>query len=359
MGRFLLLVVGGFALVLAIDTASSGETRGRQTSSVALANDASMARQAARSGFAIAERHVTESFGTELDETGVTLDGGQLGSYDARVTSSGASAMDLEVTGRYGSASHTFYASYGTALGIPAALIAHADTVDVAGDPDIGIDGAVNRPPSVPSSGWDPSGFSPIGGVATSTAALGQAMRDDWGGRINRISGSPAFLNEGAPAWTQPLVDEAALHPSAIVRTGTRFRLEEARVGRPDAPAIVVANSGARLRDGSRGYGILIVTGDFTMIDDARWEGIIIVRDTPGVVTRVHIEDEAKIFGTLILHGTDESAGPAPYGAFQLRMLDYARINWSVEPIERLVGLLSALDNLERVQRRMASGPSQ
>lgn len=351
MGRVLLLLVGGAAIAYGIATATSGDARIRQGQHATTTFEESMARQAARSGFAIAERAALESFGTEFAESDVALDDGQLGSYDAEVTASGGGVV-VEVTGRYGSATHRFVAAYDEGFDIPAALIAHAQNVDTEGDPAFGIDGAVHKPPSAPST-WDGSDFSPIGGIATSTSALGTAMRDDLGGRASRITGSPAWKVTETPSWIQDVVDEAPTYPGAIIKATGRYNVIERSVGRPDAPAVVVAREGALLGDGARGYGVLIVTGNFRMIDDARWEGLVIVLDTPGVETTVHIEDDAKIYGVLALHGVDEGAGPAPYGDFLLRMLDTANLNWSADPLIALEGTLPAFSSMRGTRRTM------
>lgn len=357
MGRFLLLLLAGVTLTASYTALNRGGVRVLQTGRVSQSAEESMARQAALSGFDIAERRALSAPDTEWAEAGVPLDGGDLGSYDAEATVDGKTTF-LDVLGRYGRASHAIYASYTRGLGIPATLMAHAGSVDTGGDPEFSINGAVHRPPSVSATGWDGSSHEPVAGIAAATVPLQTEIQAGLGGRISRVSGSPAFTAAAAPEWVQPLVDEALTHPGAIVKSSGRYLLREGRVGSPEAPAVVVAQDGARLEDAARGFGVLIVTGDFTMIDDARWEGIIVVRDTPGERTRVLIEDEARVFGTLILHGNDEAGGPDPVGDYLLRILDTADLLWSAEPIKRLEGQLDALDPVFAPRRVFRGRPS-
>ena len=305
MGRLLLLLVAASAITATTSAVNRHHTRALQTENLAVSESGSLARQAALSGFALADREVREDFGARSKQTDVALDeSGAFGTYDAAVEGV-PDGTRVTVVGRYGKASHQVQALFRETIDFPAALVAYAEALDLTLDRDYAIDGAVHRPPSAPERGWSSAGRKAVAGVAVPSASVEQAFRVEAGDDIGRIRGASAFTNRPAPAWLPALLAEAEAHPAAR-RVGD-FDLNGGQIGSPDAPAIVVAAGKAKLKNNARGYGVLVV-GEGLEMKDARWEGLVVVRTEAGEEREVKMEGGAAVYGALLLYGAEGTA---------------------------------------------------
>lgn len=350
MGRLLLLLVAAGAAAGLTATFGGLDARNRQAGRLAESGELAMARQAALSGFAVLERAVRTDPEGDHSSGEVAVAGPTLGTYETRAAEEG-NGLRVVVTGRYGDAEHRIEAVFEEVPDVPATLVVHAAEAEVSGSDGFSINGAVHRPPSVAADGWFADRYAPAAGVAASSSRLQDVLLDGWGSQRSRITGAPSFAIEEAPAWVHGALREAPRHPAAIVKEGL-FRRAEGRIGSPDNPVVLVANGGAHFEDAFRGYGLLVVSKKLVMWDDARWEGVILVRGGPDAVTPVHLEDESRIYGALVLHGTDGESGAEPRGAFTLRTVDSSDILWSVDPLKRLADTLGFMEDLFVVERR-------
>ena len=305
MGRLLLLLVAASAIATTTAAVNRHHAREHVRGHYAASEQGTLARQAALSGFAVADRGVRADFGGRSSRAGVALGGGQFGTYDATVR--GASdGTRVSVVGHYGRAAHQVEALFRETVAFPAAVVAHADAFDVALGADAVIDGRAHRPPSVAADGWTGAGRTSVAGVAAQSTSVEDAFRAGAGPDAERVGGAPAFTTRPTPAWLDALVAEAEAHPEAQ-HVGS-LRLDGRQIGTPTAPAVVVASAGAALTGGARGYGVLVVRGPFEM-EDSEWEGLIVVEAAAGTEERVALDD-AAVYGALLLYGTDRPAPP-------------------------------------------------
>ena len=315
MGRFLLLIVAASALQAATASMNRHHTQAAQTGSLSEAESAALARQAALSGFAVADDEVLADFGARSDRSGVSL-GDAFGSYDAALTGDAAGTR-VVVTGRHGAAEHRVAALYRETIEFPAAVVAHGREFRVAAGAGAVLDGSVTRPPSIPSAGWDGSVRRAVAGVASPSASVERDFRDGLGSAVGRVTGARPFVRKGAPAWVPTLLEDAERHASA--HKVATFEMHGGTRGAPDAPAVVVASEGAALRSQARGYGLLVVHGPLVMEAGTRWEGLVVVVSEGDDPASVRLADRAEVYGALLLYGTEaEGDAGLPGGHFDL-----------------------------------------
>ena len=311
MGRALLLVVAGLSLAgltygLTQQTAR-GETAARE---VNVQHDA-LAQSAARGGFDAALHAVLDDLDARpaVADRATSADGGGYGRYDIRSSDTAVGSVRLQAEGRYEAAGYVIEADVIEVLTLGAPVVVDAREAKVEFDGDAYVSGLDRRAPGTQGGTGGPAGAMPA--VLFRDAALRDAVTDDWdAGDLSALEGRGPTAVGPTPEAVSRII-EAALADAATL-THADFELEGQTLGSPLAPVAVHASGDAAIAEDGVGYGLLVVDGDFEMMENARWEGLVVVRAGAGEKRKVQLADDAELYGSLVLLGSEfleESSG--------------------------------------------------
>ena len=309
MGRVLLFIVAALSLAGIAYSVTQQDVRGQQVRSEVDVQHATLAQTAARSAFDAALGSVLGDL--DARPTAAERDASADGDYGrTRVTASDTphGTVRLLAQGRYERAGHVIEADVLELLPVGAAVYVDASEAKV--EIDGGFVSGLDR--RVPGAGGDvggPAGARPA--VGFRDAALRAEIQSDWGSeQWASLEGAGPTAVAPTPSETVALIDAVLAAPTTQRRTALELKHEV--VGTPAAPVAVHVAGDAKLEQGARGVGVLIVDGDLKMTRDARWEGLIVVRAEANDKRKVEITDDATLYGALVLRGTEfleESSG--------------------------------------------------
>lgn len=346
MGRLALFLVA--AAVVAAGAFSVGsDSASRHVGALEDAQEGSMARQAARSALAIAERHLRDAMenggAAALDQTGVPIEDGAFGEYDVLVADADT-AYTINVTGRFGDAEHSFSAYYQESFDLPGALMVYTGDASPEVKEDAVLTGWVTRPPSIPAAGWSAKGKKAIAGLAVSPRIeaeyQSELSADEWA----RVTGAKQVSTASPPYWMRDVVAEIKSHPSLV--TYDKLKLNGNKVlGSPDNPAFVRITDEMFINNNARGYGVILVQdGHLWMNDQGSWEGLVIIEGTQsGSKIELDIEDTNAIYGAVLMFGGQAGSQTWEYGDAEVELWDASQIYWSPDALERLIPDLPSL----------------
>ena len=358
MGRLALLLVAVAAGLVAYSAVGRSGGLDRQFGTLEDAQEGSYARQAALSGFAVAQRHVQQAAASggavAMNATDVSL--GAFGSYDVDIAATDSSVV-VEVVGRYGDAEHVIGTDYMSGFDFPGVLMVY--TAEAAPEVKSGatLTGYVTRPPSIPALNWTDEGKGAIAGLGVPLNILAEYNNelgiDEWA----RVTGAVSVSNSAPPYWMRDVVTEIEAHPSLV--TYNELTLENSDVlGSPSNPAFVRITDHIFVNDNARGYGVLLIeNGHLWMNQQGSWEGLVIIRGTgAGANIELDIEDTNRIYGAVLMYGVQSSGTRTTsswiYGDAEVELWDTSEIYWAPDVIERLIPHLPSLQDGYVVRRR-------
>lgn len=270
-----------------------------------------LARELALSGMNMAtgEAHrnwdaAVQSINSSLSE--VEQRGGR---FEAKATELSSTAMDITVSGHFGTKMHEVRHSIALASPLDAPFIVDAPLVDPTFSDTFLIEGVDRRPPS--TGGSLPPTAMDKPGLTTNLTVVRNHFGKSLAGNMKRVRGvvdDKGTIGSGSLHLTkdwevdlEALYDEAVNHPDRITLPGSiDGGLSGKTLGSSDAPIIAHIPTNAIITGQVTGYGMLVIDGDVTISDNFVWEGIVLVRDETNDLV-ANYGGEATIYGSLIV----------------------------------------------------------
>lgn len=257
-----------------------------------------LARQIAESGFNLVLGRTKKNF--ETYRPSITEQVYQDGAYSATVSGDANGPVTIAISGTFEQTFHSIDATLSRYK--PVALDAVTidspmEEVDMEGSYFIsGLDTDVGS--TTPGSGTS----DPVHAILT----LFDTAQEDFLEAITapQVEGSGGT---GDVALGSPRIDMDSLaadiltHPSLITYTGNKTFRTSDLIGSAANPAMVLVNGNVKMTDAFVGYGILYVNGTLELEKDARWEGLLYLRDDGG---KLKMKNDAAVYGALIARST-------------------------------------------------------
>lgn len=153
---------------------------------------------------------------------------------------------------------------------------------------------------AVDLSGVPDAAYDPVRGIATlddasATAVLG-ALSSRQASNVTGLGPAPDIAAADLPFDAAAFADDLA-----ALATVTLDARPSGPVGTETAPVVAYAPSGARLSGGFRGAGVLVVDGDFEMLGNAEWLGLVVVRGSSNQQADPALSGNPRILGALLV----------------------------------------------------------
>ena len=298
MGKGVLIFVMASSLSLSAMYMSGDENALESAKTEADYQEELLARETATSAYNIVVGKVKRNFDSyraaysDLSYGKATYDIGAAEAEDGSIT--------IIAVGKYGNHEYEIIGSVSrSAVAVLDALTITAEisSVTLANSYQIsGMDGA--------SSGTNVHGLLTTEST-TYNAFMGDADVDQvlgMGGESDVVNGDPYIELANLRS---AILDFTGSHRISV--TGDQVLGTDDAVGSSIYPKVLVVRGNVRLTDEFAGYGALWVEGDFSMEDDATWNGIVYVA---GSESSFKMEDDSRIDGGVVIDGTD-SVPPA------------------------------------------------
>ncbi|MFN3597970.1 MAG: hypothetical protein ACK41D_11960 [Rubricoccaceae bacterium] len=316
MGKFLLLVVGSVAAVSLMLSHAQQERKIGSTARQALTEHEHLAREAALSGLNVALGTLARDYRFRKVQAGIQLDdAGIAGSYDLDVADAPGGAVRVRTVGRSGPrAAVRLEAEVIRLSPFPGALVVNANEFRATLEGSrFEVRGADVRPPSISVSpllaGSGTTRPAVVAARTSAAATFRSALSHSQRSRVSGLSPEADVQTRSLPALIDQVFHEGRDAATATERySGSTTTFNNQTIGSPSAPAVIHVRGSARLTGNAVGYGLLIVEGDLTVEQRARWEGVVIVASDAHRRRRVILQDDAAIYGSLVLHGVEELA---------------------------------------------------
>jgi hypothetical protein len=303
MGKGILLIVaaatiGGTAMI--VNTKQLSRDMDASVSSVL--EERVLAREIARSGMNMAIGLATRNWETIAEEVGESSAVGQEGgTYSTTASQLSPTELKLTVDGDFGGQTYEIQKTLVLAGPLDAAFVVDAVNAEPSFvDSDFFISG-IDRSP--PSSGTLTTALNKPGFKTNSTAVLNQ-FGYALGSRVANILG----VNESGSVGSSSLkaesdweVDLQALYDEAVNYTNKTVLplvIEGGNYGTASSPVIAYIPGNATITGEVNGYGMLVIDGSLTVMDEFTWEGIVMLRDESDL--NITYSGGATIYGSLI-----------------------------------------------------------
>ena len=293
MGKGVLIFVMASSLSLGAMYVASTENELESAQNEADYKEELLARETAQSAYSIVSSKVRRSYEsyrgayTDLSYGKASYDIGAMEAADGSVT--------IIAVGKYGNHQYEIVGSVShSAQKVLDALtiLAPIGSATIRQNAFIsGIDGAV--------------GGSSVHGLLTTNATAYTSFSEESAAITGR--GGANDVIQGDPQFSVPTIRTALKNyagPGASSITGDATWGDGDDVGSPGSPAFVRANGNLILRGSFSGYGALFVEGDFTLEDDAMWNGLVYVA---GSESSFRMENSSSITGAVIIDGIDSA----------------------------------------------------
>jgi hypothetical protein len=120
----------------------------------------------------------------------------------------------------------------------------------------------------------------------------------------DRLTGTAPDARVALPQAAYALVE--SIRTSASTVTVSKLELEFTTLGTPTAPVVYYATGEVKLREGFKGYGILVADKKVVMEKNALWEGLVILRAEADGKAVLEMKDEARLVGSVVLLGEED-----------------------------------------------------
>ena len=310
MGRALLIIVAALSLAGLTYGLTQQTTRGETAAREVNVQHDALAQSAARGGFDAALHALLDDLDTRpaVADRATSAEGGY-GHYDVRSADTAVGSVRLTAEGRYASAGYVVEADVIEVLALGAPVVIDARKAKASFRDDAYVSGLDRRVPGTQGGSGGPAGAMPA--VLFRDAALRAEVTDDWDADdLAALEGRGPTAVGMPPAAVAELV-QAALADAATT-TVSELELGGRTLGTPLAPVAVHVSGDATIDEDGLGYGLLVVDGDFAMKENGQWEGLVVVRAEAGQKRKVELKDEAALYGSLVLLGSEfleESSG--------------------------------------------------
>ena len=323
MGRSLLLSVALATLGVVLVRHNSSDGQSRATERVALDQRYVLAQRGAGGGMDAAISRLSRGYSTWRDGYPET----QAGDLSFSVQPEGPLAGPVRLTalGTYGEARHRIEVIVSRLANGPAALVLDADDVDATftGNQWLlsGSDAAARSwlQTTTPVEGTGQGRTTRA--LRTRSAGATDAVRAASAGRGKRIRGLAA-ADDIEEAWSPELTSLASeveliartLHTLADPHVFSSYvGGAGATLGSPSEPtAVHVTGDFTSVSGAFRGFGVLLVDGDFRVGSGFEWNGVVIVRGENE--TDVSLSGQAAVYGGLyVLHEAGYELGDGFY----------------------------------------------
>jgi hypothetical protein len=169
---------------------------------------------------------------------------------------------------------------------------------------------------------------------------------------IEGVAGEGDVVNEPPVADLAALANEIRSFGGAVTYNGNTSIDKKNPMGSQSNPQVAVVNGSFTMKDQSRGYGILLVDGDLRIEAGSRFEGLILL---VGKNPDIWIGGNVEIYGSLAVHYPQGSKAT-------IRVGGDSRFQYSSEALMRLGQFSPTLhedNNTEFTVTRLSEGASR
>lgn len=309
MGRALLLIVAALSLAGITYAVTQQGVRGELVVREVNVQHATLAQNAARGGFDAALATVLSD--PDARPTGVERAAsadGDYGHYSVTASDTPHGTVRLLAQGRFERVGHLIEADVLELFPLGAAVYIDAEEAKVEVDGAL-VSGLDRRVPGAGSGVGGPAGARLA--IGFRDAALQTEVQSDWDSDVwSSLEGAGPTAVAPIPGSVVSVIDAVLAAPTTMRRT--ELKLKHETLGSPTAPVAVHVTEKAEFELDGLGYGILIIDGDLKMKENARWEGLIVIRAEAGDKRKVELGGDASIHGALVMRGVEfleESSG--------------------------------------------------